>query len=363
MSPADAPFHRYLDWKEPIDERSLNAQVRQAFLEAVAALGCRRLRVLDCGTGTGAMIRRLVRWGLPGEVEIVGLDVDANLLGVAADKFACWAWEHGYTLRVHRQTGGAMQVMSIRTDTAEVRVRLYHHDLYALDALEADVPWQGAFDVVSALSLTDLLDEARGLAALLAPLRPQGLVYLLLNYDHETIFEPTPDRSWEAAMIQAHHRVMECRTPGRDNPGASYIGRTLYHLLRQQGCQVLAYGPSDWLSCPDKDGHYPAQEAEFVRQIVAWVYAAGKRCETLDARRVEEWYRGRLSQLDRGELVYICRQNDILGQRPGTHALVAGGKASVRARCTPARGVAIADRSPGQEETSCPRGDMADACS
>lgn len=315
MATGDAPFHSYLDWKEPIDDRSLNAQVRGAFLQAVAALGGQRLRVLDCGTGTGAMIRRLVQWGLQGQVEIVGLDVDASLLHVASDKFSRWAWERGYTLHVQRQTTKAVQAMTILTGQAEVSVRLYHRDLHALDAFDPDLPMQGAFDVVTALSLTDLLDEERGLPALLSPLRPMGLVYLLLNYDHETVFEPTQDRSWEAAMIQAHHRVMEHRTPGRDNPGASYIGRRLFHALRRHGCEVLAYGPSDWLCYPGREG-YPEHEARFVRQIVEWVYAAARALETLEPRRVEAWYRWRLRQLDQGELVYICRQNDILARCP-----------------------------------------------
>lgn len=314
MTTADAPFHRYLEWKEPIDERSLNRDVQQAFLAAVSAWGSRRLRVLDCGTGTGAMIRRLVDWGLPGEIDIIGLDVNVALLGVAADTFARWAGQRGYSLRVHRQTAGAQQVLTILTPQAEVMVRLYHHDLYAMQALEAYLPMRGAFDVVTALSLVDLLEEERGLPALLYPLRPLGLVYLLLNYDHETILEPTQDRSWEAAIIEAHHQALERRIPGRVRFGASYLGRRLYHLLQEHRCEVLAYGASDWVIYPRRGG-YSTHETLFLQQILAWVHAAAQASETLDRKPVEEWYRWRLAQLAQAELVYICRQNDILGQR------------------------------------------------
>ena len=314
MTTAETAFHRYLEWKEPIDERSLNRDVQQAFTTVVAAWGSRRLRVLDCGTGTGAMIRRLVDWGLPGELEIIGVDGNAALLEAAADTFIRWAGQRNYILRVHGQAAGAQQVLTIRTSQAEVAVRLYHQDLYAIHALEAYLPLQGAFDVVTALSLVDLLDEERGLPALLYPLRSQGLLYLLLNYDHETIFEPTHDRAWEAAIIEAHHRVIEHRIPGRVRLEASHVGRRLYHLLQQYRCEVLAYGASDWVSYPRRGG-YPQYEALFLRQILDWVHVAAQASETLDRQQVEEWYRGRLAQLAQAELVYICRQNDILGRR------------------------------------------------
>lgn len=316
MATTDVDLHRYLDWKEQLDHRSLSAEVQRAFLAAVPTLGSRRLRVLDCGTGTGAMIRRLIDWGLPGEIEIIGLDVNATLLRVARDTFARWARDRGYILDVHRETAGAMQVLTITTDQAEIAVRLYHRDMYAIQSLEADLPTQAAFDVVTALSLADLLEEDLGMRALLLPVRPMGLVYLLLNYDHETIFEPTQDRSWEAAIIQTYHQAIERRAPGTGGPGASYVGRRLYHLLQQYNCEVLAYGASDWVSYP-RGACYPDHEALFLHQILRWVYAEAKASNTLDGQRVEEWYRWRLRQLERGELVYICRQNDILGRRVG----------------------------------------------
>jgi len=77
---------------------------------------------------------------------------------------------------------------------------------------------------------------------------------------------------------------------------------------------VLAYGASDWVSYPRRGG-YPQYEALFLRQILDWVHVAAQASETLDRQQVEEWYRGRLAQLAQAELVYICRQNDILGRR------------------------------------------------
>ena len=314
MAATGSEFHRYLDWKERLDHRSLSAQVQQAFVQAVAAIGCQRLRVLDCGTGTGAMIRRLIEWKLAGQLDIIGLDVDATLLSAARDRFARWAWERGYTLQARPETAAAMQVFTILTEHTEATVRLYQHDLYTIQECEADLPMQAAFDVVTALSLADLLEEERGLHALLYPVRPLGLVYLLLNYDHETIFEPTLDRSWEAAIMQAYHHAIERGTPERGRPGASYIGRRLFHLLQQSRCEVLAYGASDWVSYP-RSGSYPEHDAQFLQQILVWVYTVAQADETLDAARVEEWYHRRLHQLEQGELVYICRQNDILARR------------------------------------------------
>jgi hypothetical protein len=72
-------FADYLEAKFPLDERSLNADVRQACFER---LGRKRgvLHCLDVGTGTGAMVRRLIDSGLHASFHITALDRDASLL-------------------------------------------------------------------------------------------------------------------------------------------------------------------------------------------------------------------------------------------------------------------------------------------
>ena len=62
-------FADYLEAKIALDERSLNPDVRRA---CITRLRTRQpvLRWLDAGTGTGAMVRRLLRAGLPASVSI-----------------------------------------------------------------------------------------------------------------------------------------------------------------------------------------------------------------------------------------------------------------------------------------------------
>ena len=66
------PFAEYLEAKFALDERSLNREVRAAFVDALRGLP--RIECLDVGAGTGATFRRLLQSGLTTPLSLTALD-------------------------------------------------------------------------------------------------------------------------------------------------------------------------------------------------------------------------------------------------------------------------------------------------
>jgi len=71
-------FAEYLEAKFELDSASLAPAVLDAFRARLRRLPSPR--ILDVGTGTGAMLRRLAAMGLRGEPLLVGMDRDAATL-------------------------------------------------------------------------------------------------------------------------------------------------------------------------------------------------------------------------------------------------------------------------------------------
>ncbi|MGR9101053.1 MAG: class I SAM-dependent methyltransferase, partial [Gammaproteobacteria bacterium] len=73
----------FLEAKFELDERSLNPEVRQCLIDA--SRGLVRPKILDVGTGTGAMLKRLIRWLPDSSLSLTALDRDPGLLKIAED--------------------------------------------------------------------------------------------------------------------------------------------------------------------------------------------------------------------------------------------------------------------------------------
>src|SRR5258708_2831947 len=96
----------YLEAKFSLDERSLNRDVRGVCLERLAR---KRgvLHCLDVGTGTGAMVRRLLDSGLGASLAITALDRDASVLKTGSVATAAQLERLGYRTFVHASGIGA----------------------------------------------------------------------------------------------------------------------------------------------------------------------------------------------------------------------------------------------------------------
>ena len=69
-------------------------------------------------------------------------------------------------------------------------------------------------------------------------------------------------------------------------------------------------------------GSYPADEAYFLHFIIHTIQTALTGYPDLDERQFAAWIAGRHAQVERGELVYIAHQIDVLGRYMGLHERV-----------------------------------------
>jgi SAM-dependent methyltransferase len=168
-------YARYLAAKTTVDDRALNGHVL-AQLRRLMPAGAPR--VLEVGAGLGTMVARLMDWGVVATGEYILLDADRQLLDDSRQWLRDWAATRG--LRSDLRPDG-LQV-------GDLRVRLVHAELGRY--LEAG---QGALaDVLIANAVLDLVDVPAVLPGLLRLLIPGGVYWFTINYDGESIFEPTP---------------------------------------------------------------------------------------------------------------------------------------------------------------------------
>ena len=292
-------YARYLAAKTTVDDRALNRQVLDELRRLMPAGAP---QVLEIGAGLGTMVARLMDWGAVGAGEYTLLDADRQLLDGSRRWLGDWAAARGLP---SGQLPDGLRV-------GDLRVRLVHAELGSY--LEAA---QGApADVLIANAVLDLVDVPAILPGLLRLLVPGGVYWFTINYDGESIFEPSHPH--DDQIMQAYHRDMDERIRHGRPGGESRTGRRLFHHLRAAGAPALAAGSSDWVVSAGPDGNYPGDEAYFLRSILSTIQnALRSRQDWVEPADLADWVAERGRQLAAGELVYIAHQLDFVGRSPG----------------------------------------------
>jgi hypothetical protein len=197
-----------------------------------------------------------------------------------------------------------------------VHLRLQAENLFAVLDRAGGEASARRYDLIIAHAFLDLVDLERTLPRLLGLLRPEGLFYFSLNFDGATIFEPPIDPALDAHIEQSYHQTMDERVIDGRPSGDSRTGRRLFHHLQRLGAQVIAAGSSDWVVHPHQGGYTP-DEHFFLHFILHTLEQGLAGRPGLDPARFAAWIAGRQAQVERGELVYIAHQLDLLGQVGG----------------------------------------------
>ncbi len=303
--PATPDYIRYLAAKQGLDDRSLNRQVWEALVRAVRdRSGPAPLRVLEVGCGIGAMLERLLDWGLLTRAAYTGIDIEPEFIREARRRFRAYATAKHAGLA--KETGEALV---LRTPGRDIRVNLEAADLFEfLDRR----PGASAWDLLVAHAVLDLIDLPTALPRLLARLVPGGLFYFTLNFDGATIFEPPIDPDLDALIEVLYHRTMDTRGPQGRPSGSSVTGRRLLRLLQEANARIVAAGSSDWVVFSGPDG-YPGDEAYFLHFIIDTIARALGDPPELERGRFRAWIAARHRQIEAGELIYIAHQLDVMG--------------------------------------------------
>jgi SAM-dependent methyltransferase len=317
MKPTDYSFTRYLAAKKSIDDRSLNQHVWEQLAAALPpARPDNPLQVIEIGAGIGTMIERTLEWGLLHDADYTALDNQPENLAATSQRLAGWANSRNIEMRA-----SPGQVL-LEQDHHQVAVSLVHADV--LDWIANQRAGQDAAlhvagpdaDLLIAHAVLDLLDVPAVLPGLLGLLAPHGLFYFSLNFDGLTLLEPPVDPKLDDLIPVLYHRTMDKRLVNGKPSGDSRTGRHLFAHLQNAGAELLAAGASDWVVYPVQ-GSYPGDEAYFLHFILHTIHQALRGSPELDSFRLEKWVAQRHAQVERGELVYIAHQIDVLGRRHG----------------------------------------------
>jgi SAM-dependent methyltransferase len=303
IGPSSAAFTEYLEAKFALDSRSLNMDVRGACIERIASRRS-HLRWLDVGTGTGAMVRRLLKNGLHAPLSVTALDADAGLLAIASSKLVTDLEDAGYRTRLHG--------VGIEARRADHHVAV-HLPCCSLFDYQPGSP--AAFDLITAHALMDILPLEAALSCFSAWLAPGGVLYVTLNYDGDTALVPVyDDEAFESALLAEYDASMERRRVRGEATGGARSGRRLLTALFRMGFDVIAYGSSDWNVTPF-EGRYRDRDADVLRALLGFVRDEGERAASIDRASLTHWHAAREVAIGRGQLGMIVHQLDVLATR------------------------------------------------
>ncbi len=324
MTIPEISFPDYLEAKAEVDDAALNAVVRRGLLSATRQVVTRhpgRLRVLDLGTGSGVMVRRLLRdlgvvRSAGTALEICGVDLDAELIQAAG--------------QLCREAGGGQETHS-SADSGRVKVEF--RVMSVEEALSNATSWE----LVTAHALMDLLPLATTCAAVHDSLVPGGLFYSTINYNGLTRWYPeAEDAEFEQQLLSYYDRSMRrTRSDGCVQDGAASGGR-LYQACSAAGLETLALGGSDWCVYPKVHGDGGAQgvdtgagdagtagtgpaatytqgEARLLTWMLRNIYNEGLR--EFATGLMDAWMRDRLRCLEQSKLVMVVHHLDLLARR------------------------------------------------
>lgn len=295
------PFSDYLDAKFALDERSLNPEVRA--LLGVRVRGRTRLTCLDVGSGTGAMVRRLL-WTSPiPEMVITVLDCDRQMLDTARRRISSALQQ----MRMSVDENGS----AIRGDSIGRSVVV---DFVTCRLSEFSSP-AFRYDLITAHSFMDLVPIAPTLQRFAQWLAPEGLLYATLNYDGVTALYPSfRDREFERMLLAAYDASMEERRVDGEATGGARAGSRLLQALFDHGWNVLAYGSSDWSLAPVA-GQYVDRDKVCVQALLDFMRCEAERL-SIDQDALRRWSVDRSEQLAAERLGLIVHQLDMLAAKP-----------------------------------------------
>lgn len=334
-------FADFLDAKFDLDERSLAREVRDECFAAIA--GRRRLRCCDVGTGTGAMVRRVLDAARgAAAIEIDAIDRDDGLLARALEQLRAHLARHGCTTTQVESVGSGSGSGAWSEDrgtepaTADIeccpapttrRIEALQEDrlaapqarrritvrLLRTDAARFEPAAGERYDLVTAHAFMDLVPMRPLLDRFAAWLAPGGLFYATLNYDGQTTLLPSyADAGFEAELLRRYDASMEARRVAGEPTGGAHSGRRLYAMLPEAGFKIVACASSDWNALPHRGRLRPGD-----RFVVAVLLDAIRRENQAhgEADRVAAWWHDRRTRLEMGTLGAIVHQIDILALR------------------------------------------------
>ena len=200
-APGTPEYHRYLAAKKTVDDRSLNLRVWDSLAGALPR--GRTLDVLELGAGIGQMVQRVIERRLVADCTYTAVELEAGNVEEAMRRLPEWAGESGYGVEGVGERGLRVRGEGLRFD-------LSYEAANALEFLKRPEN-RSAFDLVISQAFLDLVNLDATLPLVAGALKSGGLLYLCINFDGGTIFEPTIDEELDRRIEDVYHRTMDER--------------------------------------------------------------------------------------------------------------------------------------------------------
>ncbi len=302
-------YARYLAAKEPVDERSLNRNVWDAFTNALSLyepqMGGEGINFLEVGAGIGATFRRIANLPLKQPFIYTLLDLEAVNLDYFQDHVDGWLQSIGYS-RLSEE-----QLKWKNTAGRVIEVELVLADIHDFIKTNNGERW----DIVVGQAFLDLFDLETFLPGLFSLIAPSGLFYFPINFDGITSFLPSLESSIDDRVENIYHSSMDARSSKPSVKGRSQSGRHLLSVLTKLEIEHIEAGSSDWIVYPGKRG-YAGDEGYFLQQILRFVKNELSKSKLISADEAEHWIASRVNQLKKSELIYLAHQIDVFGKLP-----------------------------------------------
>jgi len=276
-------FADYLAAKFALDERSLNCEVRGAFLDGLQRLP--HIECLDVGAGTGATLRRLLQSELSTPLSVTLLDRDRDLLEQARARLAGWlqAWAMPPAIR------------------------------FVAEALNDYRP-DRRYNVITAHAFLDIMPLTQALRLFSGWLQPGGYLYASLNYNGETVLADAYENgAFESQLLDYYNHTMETRRVDGQVTGGAYCGQRLTALLPEFGFRVLACGNSDWHIAP-LQGRYRDNDAVCLTALLEMIRSEAQRSNLFRREELDRWHDDRQRRVQERRLAMHVHQTDVLAR-------------------------------------------------
>jgi len=307
--PQTYDFIDYLVAKKTIDDRSLNCIVWGRLQGALADHETQEcLRVLEIGSGIGTMIERMATGPLMHRSsQYTAVDINPDCTRAARRRLSRWAKRLGFAVIRETEASHLLEAGDTR-----IRVDLITGDAYALVSEAAP----GSYDLLLAHAFMDLVDIQSLLPGIMRFLKSDGLLFLSLNFDGDTVLLPAIAPEFDDRVIHRYHRSMDERIVDGRQAGDSRTGRRLLMKLIQRRNEILAAGASDWIVYPRRR-RYPMGESYFLHHIVHTIDEELAHHPEIDPDHFKAWIAKRHVQIENGELVFMAKHIDILARKTG----------------------------------------------
>ena len=235
------------------------------------------------------------------------VDIDPDCTRAARLRLSRWAKRLGFAVTREKDASHLLEAGDTR-----IRVDLITGDAYALVSEAAP----GSCDLLLAHAFMDLVDIQSLLPGIMRFLKSDGLLFLSLNFDGDTVLLPAIAPEFDDRVIHRYHRSMDGRIVDGRPAGDSRTGRRLLVALLQHKTEILAAGASDWIVYPHRR-RYPLRESYFLHHIVHTIDEELAHHPEIDPDYFKAWIAKRHVQIENGELVFMAKHIDVLARTTG----------------------------------------------